>query len=107
VALLGVIGTAVAALETGWFRSGTGPTARIRPTLALACPLVLAAALERLPAGAARIERSDESVRVYAADYDVLKAVADQLPPGDHHLRPSTLEDVFLKATGRRLDARQ
>jgi len=64
-------------------------------------------ALERLPAGAARIEKSDESVRVYAADYEVLKAVADQLPPGDHHLRPSTLEDVFLKATGRRLDARQ
>jgi lipooligosaccharide transport system ATP-binding protein len=64
-------------------------------------------ALERLPAGAARIERSDESVRVYAADYEVLKAVADQLPPGDHHLRPSTLEDVFLKATGRSLDARQ
>ena len=63
--------------------------------------------LERLPAGVARVEQSDESVRVYAADYDVLKTVADQLPPGDHHLRPSTLEDVFLKATGRRLDARQ
>jgi len=64
-------------------------------------------ALERLPAGAARVERSDESVRIYATDYAVLKVVADQLPPGDHHLRPSTLEDVFLKATGRRLDARQ
>ncbi len=64
-------------------------------------------ALERLPAGTARVERSDESVRVYAADYALLKAVADELPPGDHHLRPSTLEDVFLKATGRRLDARQ
>jgi lipooligosaccharide transport system ATP-binding protein len=63
--------------------------------------------LERLPTGNTRIERSDESVRVYAADYAVLQAVADQLPPGDHHLRPSTLEDVFLKATGRRLDARQ
>jgi hypothetical protein len=46
-------------------------------------------------------------VRVYASDYEALKTVADQLPPGDHHLRPSTLEDVFLKATGRRLDARQ
>jgi lipooligosaccharide transport system ATP-binding protein len=64
-------------------------------------------ALERLPTGAARIEHSDESVRVYATDYEVLKVVADQLPPGDHHLRPSTLEDVFLKATGRSLDARQ
>jgi lipooligosaccharide transport system ATP-binding protein len=66
-----------------------------------------ARALERLPAGSARVERSDESVRVYASDYASLKSVADALPPGDHHLRPSTLEDVFLKATGRRLDARQ
>jgi lipooligosaccharide transport system ATP-binding protein len=64
-------------------------------------------ALAHLPAASARVEASDESVRVYANDYDTLKAVADQLPPGDHHLRPSTLEDVFLKATGRRLDARQ
>jgi lipooligosaccharide transport system ATP-binding protein len=64
-------------------------------------------ALERLPAGTARVEQSDESVCVYATDYALLKAVADELPPGDHHLRPSTLEDVFLKATGRRLDARQ
>ena len=64
-------------------------------------------ALGQLEAGRARVEASDESVRIYARDYDVLKAVADQLPPSDHHLRPSTLEDVFLKATGRRLDARQ
>jgi lipooligosaccharide transport system ATP-binding protein len=64
-------------------------------------------ALARLPSGTARIEKEDESVRVYATDYAALKAVADRLPPGDYHLRPSTLEDVFLKATGRRLDARQ
>ena len=62
---------------------------------------------QRLGPATARIEESEESVRVYARDYDALKAVADELPPGDHHLRPSTLEDVFLKATGRRLDARQ
>jgi lipooligosaccharide transport system ATP-binding protein len=63
--------------------------------------------MERLSAGAARVEHSDESLRVYATDYEALKTVADGLPPGDHHLRPSTLEDVFLKATGRSLDARQ
>ncbi len=63
--------------------------------------------LERLGTGAARVERSDESVRIYACDYAVLRGVADELPPGDHHLRPTTLEDVFLKATGRRLDAGQ
>jgi lipooligosaccharide transport system ATP-binding protein len=64
-------------------------------------------ALDRLCPGTARIERSEESVRIYAADYTALKTVADELPPGDHHLRPSTLEDVFLKATGRRLDGQQ
>jgi len=63
--------------------------------------------IAHLPSGAARVEHADESVRVYAMDFGVLKAAAEQLPPGDHHLRPSTLEDVFLKATGRRLDARQ
>ena len=63
-------------------------------------------ALARVPAGA-RVEQSDESIRVYGGDYAALQAVADGLPPGDHHLRPATLEDVFLKATGRRLDARQ
>jgi lipooligosaccharide transport system ATP-binding protein len=64
-------------------------------------------ALAQLAAGSARVEQSDESVRIYASDYSVLQNVADRLPPGDHHLRPSTLEDVFLKATGRTLDAKQ
>jgi lipooligosaccharide transport system ATP-binding protein len=64
-------------------------------------------ALARLPSGNARVEQSDESLRIYAADYAVLQRVAEALPPGDHHLRPSTLEDVFLKATGRSLDAKQ
>jgi lipooligosaccharide transport system ATP-binding protein len=64
-------------------------------------------ALARLREGSARVEQTDGSVRIYAAEYSALAAVADELPPGDHHLRPSTLEDVFLTATGRRLDARQ
>jgi lipooligosaccharide transport system ATP-binding protein len=55
----------------------------------------------------ARVEQSDESVRIYHDDYASLQRLADELPPGNHHLRPSTLEDVFLKATGRRLDAGQ
>jgi len=64
-------------------------------------------ALERLPAGSGRIETSNGSARIYASDYAALSAAAERLPPGDHHLRPTTLEDVFLKATGRRLDAGQ
>ena len=64
-------------------------------------------ATARLTPGEARIDPSDESVRIYARDYGALRAIADALPAGDHHLRPTTLEDVFLKATGRRMDARQ
>jgi lipooligosaccharide transport system ATP-binding protein len=68
---------------------------------------VAPAALASLAPGTARVEQSDESVRAYGKDYEALRAIADKLPPGNHHLRPSTLEDVFLKATGRTLDARQ
>jgi lipooligosaccharide transport system ATP-binding protein len=63
--------------------------------------------LARLSLPDARVEQSDEALRIYAGDYGALQRLADQLPPGEHHLRPTTLEDVFLKATGRRLDARQ
>jgi hypothetical protein len=65
-------------------------------------------ALERLPAGNGSHRAFGRiGARLREPTTQVLKTVADQLPPGDHHLRPSTLEDVFLKATGRRLDARQ
>ncbi len=63
--------------------------------------------LARLPPGCGRVEESNGSVRVYGREYPALASAAKELPPGDHHLRPSTLEDVFLKATGRRLDAQQ
>jgi lipooligosaccharide transport system ATP-binding protein len=63
--------------------------------------------LAKVDRGQVRVEQSDESVRVYGGAYESLRSVADGLPPGDYHLRPSTLEDVFLKATGRSLDARQ
>jgi hypothetical protein len=33
--------------------------------------------------------------------------VADQLPLGTYFLRQSTLEDVFLKTTGRTLNEKQ
>jgi lipooligosaccharide transport system ATP-binding protein len=63
--------------------------------------------LARLPQGWGRVEESNGSVRIYGREYAALAAVAKDLPPGDHHLRSSNLEDVFLKATGRRLDAQQ
>jgi lipooligosaccharide transport system ATP-binding protein len=63
--------------------------------------------LALLPQGVGRVEESNGLVRIYGREYPALAAAAEKLPPGDHHLRPSTLEDVFLKATGRRLDAQQ
>ncbi len=63
--------------------------------------------LARLPQAWGRVEESNGSVRIYGGDYAPLATAAEALPPGDHHLRPSTLEDLFLKATGRRLDAQQ
>lgn len=54
-----------------------------------------------------RVDESEESLRVYGSDHAALKAFADRLASSDHHLRPSTLEDVFLRATGRSLDAQQ
>jgi lipooligosaccharide transport system ATP-binding protein len=63
--------------------------------------------LERLPKGWGRVEEANGAIRIYGPEYPALAAAAENLPPGDHHLRPCTLEDVFLRATGRRLDAQQ
>ena len=60
----------------------------------------------RLPEGV-RVDRAEGMVRFYADDVDDLKSVADQLSDGHYYLRQSTLEDVFLKATGRRLNEKQ
>jgi len=37
----------------------------------------------------------------------VLRSAADGLPIADFHLRESNLEDLFLQATGRTLNAQQ
>jgi lipooligosaccharide transport system ATP-binding protein len=66
-------------------------------------PVVLQAPL---PEGV-RVDRAEGMVRFYADDVEDLKSVADRLSDGHYYLRQSTLEDVFLKATGRRLDEKQ
>ena len=45
--------------------------------------------------------------RFYGDDIDRLKAVADTLQGNQYYLRQANLEDVFLKATGRGLNAKQ
>ncbi len=59
-----------------------------------------------LPEGV-RLDRTDATLRLYAQDTDRLKAVADRLSGGQYYLRQTTLEDVFLKATGRALNEKQ
>jgi len=61
---------------------------------------------EALPSGV-RVDNSFQSTRLYSDSIDALKTVADLLQAGRYHLRQTNLEDVFLKATGRSLDAHQ
>jgi lipooligosaccharide transport system ATP-binding protein len=59
-----------------------------------------------LPAGI-RTDSSGQTIRFYSDEIDNLKTVADHISSGQYYLRQSTLEDVFLKATGRMLNDRQ
>jgi len=54
-----------------------------------------------------RIDDSHEIIRLYCNKMDCLKRIADSIQSGHYHLRQSNLEDVFLKATGRSLNAIQ
>lgn len=54
-----------------------------------------------------RADASGQTIRLYSDEIDSLKAVADTILTGQYYLRQSTLEDVFLKATGRMLNERQ
>jgi len=59
-----------------------------------------------LPAGV-RLDRADGTLRFYAEQIDLLKGVVEQLSGNQYYIRQSTLEDVFLKATGRALNEKQ
>jgi lipooligosaccharide transport system ATP-binding protein len=59
-----------------------------------------------LPAGV-RVDHTEASLRFYAQDLETLKNLADRLAGHPYYLRQTTLEDVFLKATGRALNEKQ
>ena len=59
-----------------------------------------------LPAGV-RLDHAEGTQRFYAEDIDRLKGVVDKLSGNQYYIRQSTLEDVFLKATGRALNEKQ
>lgn len=54
-----------------------------------------------------RVERAEEMTRLYSDDTDKLRTFASKLQGTQYYLRQANLEDVFLRATGRRLDERQ
>jgi lipooligosaccharide transport system ATP-binding protein len=54
-----------------------------------------------------RIDRTQETVRVYCDDDQLLRQIASRLQNEHYYLRQTNLEDVFLKATGRALNEKQ
>jgi lipooligosaccharide transport system ATP-binding protein len=54
-----------------------------------------------------RLDRTEGTMRLYADEIGQLKGIADRLSGNQYYLRQSTLEDVFLKATGRVLNEEQ
>ncbi|MBN1506723.1 MAG: ABC transporter ATP-binding protein [Sedimentisphaerales bacterium] len=54
-----------------------------------------------------RLDRTEGTMRFYADRIDPLKDLADRFSGNHYYLRQSTLEDVFLKATGRVLNEEQ
>ena len=54
-----------------------------------------------------RLDRTEGTMRFYADEIDRLKGIADRFSGNHYYLRQSTLEDVFLKATGRTLNEKQ
>jgi lipooligosaccharide transport system ATP-binding protein len=59
-----------------------------------------------LPSGV-RVDHAQASMRFYAQEIDQLKGLVDRLADHPYYLRQTTLEDVFLKATGRALNEKQ
>lgn len=57
--------------------------------------------------GGVRADRAEGTVRFYSRDIDQLKRIAERLSGCHYVLRQSSLEDVFLKATGRALNEKQ
>ncbi len=73
--------------------------------------LAARAAFERIPKSAlsdgVRVDESTDAVRLYSRDSDRLHELVSHVAPGDAVLRQANLEDLFLDATGRQLNARQ
>jgi lipooligosaccharide transport system ATP-binding protein len=54
-----------------------------------------------------RADEQQDPPRFYSDNLDALKNIADNLSDGEHFLRQSNLEDLFMKLTGRSLNEYQ
>lgn len=54
-----------------------------------------------------RIDRAHDVILLYSDDQAYLKSRTGRLQPGDYFIRQTNLEDLFLKATGRKLNENQ
>ena len=61
------------------------------------------APIEPMAAGV-RVDSTGPTLRLYADEIEALKSIADRLTGEPYSLRPSNLEDVFLRATGGTLN---
>ncbi len=54
-----------------------------------------------------RLDETNEIILLYSNKMDALEKISQDIKPGDHYLRQSNLEDLFLKTTGRTLNEGQ
>jgi len=54
-----------------------------------------------------RLDNAHDRPLFYSHQFESLKTIADRLTPDQYYLRQSNLEDLFLKLTGRELNADQ
>ena len=57
--------------------------------------------------GIIRTDNLHSPPHLYSNDFDALRDVADSLQNEEHYLRQTNLEDLFMKLTGRKLNADQ
>jgi lipooligosaccharide transport system ATP-binding protein len=61
----------------------------------------------RLVGAGMRVERALGTAFIYSDEDAGLRSILASLPPGAAHIRPSNLEDLFIRLTGRKLNEAQ
>jgi lipooligosaccharide transport system ATP-binding protein len=62
---------------------------------------------DKIPSSCTRVDDSAGIIRIYSCDEPALRKLTANLKPGTCFVRPSNLEDLFLKTTGSTLNEQQ